>query len=90
MARSIKLPGRAVVQLASVECRQRKTITYSELEDWAAEVRRECAGRVPVLAVRRPRGRGRALAPTLFVLDEQAWLDLHGKQKAESPWEELA
>lgn len=72
-----------VTQLFAVECREHKTVSYSEIEAWVAEVRRDSpAHLVPVLAVRRRRGRGRALAPTLFVLDEQAWLDLHGPAPA--------
>jgi len=47
----------------------------SELEDWLEEVRREGGKRLPVLAVRRPAGRGRVV-PTLCVLDEDAMREL--------------
>jgi hypothetical protein len=66
-----------VTDLFSVECRERAAITFTNVEDWAAEVRRESDGRVPVLALRRCRGRGHKAAPVLFVLDEKAWRDLH-------------
>lgn len=64
--------------LFSVECRERASITFTNLEDWTAEVRSESGHRVPVLAVRRCLGRGHKAAPILFILDEQAWIDLHG------------
>lgn len=67
-----------MTDLFSVECRERATITYSDLEAWMAEVRSEAGHRVPVLAVRRCRGRGHKAAPILFIVDEQGWLDLHG------------
>lgn len=66
-------------ELFSVECRERASITFSDIEEWSEEVRRESGHRVPVLALRRCRGVGRKAAPILFVLDEKAWLDLHGK-----------
>lgn len=67
-----------VTSFWSVECRERANITFTELEEWSAEVRREKRdGTVPVLAVRRCRGSGRS-APTLFILDAEAWRDLHG------------
>lgn len=59
-------------EVFAVECRQRRSVTYKDLEDWSAEVRRESGGRLPVLVVRRIRGAG-IPAPVLFVLDGEAW-----------------
>lgn len=73
----------------AVECRQRRQITYGDLEEWIVEVRRESGGRLPVLVVRKIRGAG-IPAPVLFILDGEAWQDIMRRLPEVSPSPALA